>query len=192
VGIAIAIAFESEQGSIFIVIMSEEEYDMDDQSRPDSPQSYQTGEGGSLPPSPGRREISPPFEHRRAVSADARLERKRKVVADIFSPTSGVVNPDKDEDSKGNFGPHKAFGTMTVPEAWDILATHDRLWFPLPIAWRDIPELEGCAVFFNKYPTGFPIPRSYPAVKHVHEFEPEISDQDLKGCIANIKRIGPK
>lgn len=173
-------------------MISEDEYDMDDQSRPDSPQSYQTGEGGSLPPSPGLRPRSPPVEQRRAVSADARLERKRKVVADIASSTSGVINPEIDDDSKGRLGPHKPFGACGLMEAWDIMATHERLWFPLPIAWRDIPELEDCAVFFNKYPTLFKNPRTPPDIRRIHDFEPGISDQDLKGCRANIKRIGPQ
>ncbi|PVF93643.1 hypothetical protein CPB86DRAFT_715022 [Serendipita vermifera] len=162
-----------------------------DGSYPSTPESYRTGDGGSLPPSPRGRERIDASSLRRTHSADPRLDMRRKAVADVSSTTSGVVSLDSVEETQGRYAPHKPFGEMDVAEAWQTLANHDRLWFPLPIPWRDIPELEGCAVYFNKYPN-FSEDRGPPDVSRIHAMEPGISSQNLFGCRANIKKIGPK
>ena len=162
-----------------------------DDSRPSTPESYQTGEGGSLPPSPGGREHIDPASLRRARSADATLHRKRLIIADMTSSGSGVVDAMTSEEAQGELGPHKPFGLMTVPEAWQVLGTRKRLWFPIPIAWRDIPELRGTAIFFNKYPSVFDESEK-PDVKKIHALEPSTKEQDIAKCRLNIRRIGPR
>jgi hypothetical protein len=164
----------------------------EDSSRPSTPGSYRTGGGGSLPPSPGGRDRIDASSLRRTASADPRLDGRRKAAADISSTTSGVVKLEEElEELKGKYAPHKPFGEMDVSEAWQTLANHERLWFPLPISWKDLPELKGCAVYFNKYPN-FSEDRGPPDVERIHAVEPGISNQNLFGCRANIKKIGPK
>ena len=79
-------------------------------SPPSTPESYTTGDGGSLPSSPRGRERVLPRE-RRAFSVDAALDRKRAAVADISSATSGVVDLITSEASQeDDMRPHKPFG----------------------------------------------------------------------------------
>jgi hypothetical protein len=166
-------------------------FDMDGDSRPSTPESYQTGEGGSLPPSPGSREHIDKVNLRRAQSHDASLYRRRLLVADLISSGSGVVDTSTSEEAKGEMGPHRPFGTMTVKEAWDVLATSKRLWFPIPISWKDIPELRGTAIFFNKYPNVYDESET-PDVKKIWALEPSITGQDIVKCRMNVRRIGPQ
>ncbi|KAG8809407.1 hypothetical protein FRC17_003456, partial [Serendipita sp. 399] len=81
------------------------EYD----SPPGTPDSYQTGEGGSLPASPTPRVVELVPE-RRAHSVDAALDRRRKAAAGISSGTSGVVDSENSKEAKEkNMGPHPPF-----------------------------------------------------------------------------------
>ena len=80
---------------------------------------------------------------------------------------------------------------MTAAEAWEVVATQKRLWFPIPIAWRDTPELQGTAIFFNKYPNVYNEVEK-PDIKKIHAMEPSIGHQDLNACRQNIKKIGPR
>jgi hypothetical protein len=128
---------------------------------------------------------------RRAQSHDASLFRRRLLVSDLISSASGVVNTVTSEEAKGEMGPHRPFGTMTVKEAWEVLATRKRLWFPIPISWRDVPELRGTAIFFNKYPNVYDESET-PDVKKIWALEPSITGQDIVKCRMNVRRIGPQ
>lgn len=112
-------------------------------------------------------------------------------MADIASSASGVVDVVTSEEAQGDLGPHRPFGTMTVEEAWEIINTRQRMWFPIPIAWRGIPELQGTAIFFNKYPNVYD-DSTKPDMNKIYALEPSIMHQDLSACRANIKRIGPR
>lgn len=92
-----------------------ESYEGDYESRASSPESYQTGEGGSLPPSPGGRERVLATSLRRARSADADLNRTRMLVADMASSGSGVVDVVTSEEAQGEMGPHRPFGMVSMP-----------------------------------------------------------------------------
>ncbi|KAG8782202.1 hypothetical protein FRC16_002666, partial [Serendipita sp. 398] len=160
-------------------------------SQPGTPESHHTGEGGSLPasPTPMYEELLP---ERRAHSVDTALDRRRKAVAGINSHTSGVVDSSNSKEAKEkDMGPHPPFGTMEIPEAYEVLRTHERLWFPLPIAWREIPELQGTAIYFNKYPSRFDH-TMFPRIENIREMEPAIKDKTLDSCRQNLRRIGYK
>lgn len=166
-----------------------ESYDEESDSMPGTPDSYQTGSGGSLPPSPGLRERDlPPL--RRTVSADASLIRKREAIGDITSATSGVVHVETAPEAQDDYAPHAQFGTMTIIEAWETIARHKRIWFPLPISWRDVPEYEGAAIFFNKYASK--IPSIKPDVTRIMDYEPSMGTLSFNEFRANVKAVGPK
>lgn len=80
---------------------------------------------------------------------------------------------------------------MTNEEAWEAIGSQKRLWFPIPVAWRSLPELQGTAIFFNKYPSVYDEVEK-PDMDKIYALEPSISNQDLNTCRANIRKIGPK
>jgi hypothetical protein len=110
--------------------------------------------------------------------------------ADLISQHSGVVDPANSAEGQGELGPHNPFGLMTVAEAWEVLGNRQRLWFPIPISWKDNPQLRGTAIFFNKYPNVYD-DDDKPDVRKIHALEPGIKDKSLNECRINVRRIGP-
>lgn len=166
-----------------------ESYDEETDSMPGTPESYQTGSGGSLPASPGLRE-RPLYPLRRTVSADGTINRKRELIEDMTSATSGVVNLQTAPEAQEDYAPHAPFGTMSVLEAWETISQHRRIWFPLPISWRDVPEYEGAGIFFNKFASK--IPSVKPDISRINEYEPPMGGQTYNECRSSIKAVGPK